>query len=117
MKKDFYVLENDITNGGEYRINDGIKRMMDDGKVFVTGTGTRMDGLWEQRGDCRNQPKDVGAFFIEDETGIIRSDVLLENNEIIPPCFIGKGVKLKNAKIGPHVSLGAGTIVENGGDS
>ena len=32
-----YVLDNNIINGGEYQINDGIKRMMANGKVFVTG--------------------------------------------------------------------------------
>ena len=32
-----YVLDNNIIHGGEYQINDGIKRMMEKGKVFVTG--------------------------------------------------------------------------------
>ncbi|MDX1783145.1 MAG: nucleotidyltransferase family protein, partial [Aequorivita vladivostokensis] len=29
-----YVLDNNIINGGEYQINDGIKRMMASGKIF-----------------------------------------------------------------------------------
>ena len=33
-----YVLDNNIINGGEYQINDGIKRMMASGKIFKTGT-------------------------------------------------------------------------------
>ena len=32
---------------------------------------------------------------------------------IIEPVFIGKNVQLTNAVIGPHVSLGEGTIVKN----
>ena len=32
-----YVLDNNIINGGEYQINDGIKGMMAKGKVFKTG--------------------------------------------------------------------------------
>jgi glucose-1-phosphate thymidylyltransferase len=31
------VLDNNIKNGGEYQINDGIKAMMAKGKVFKTG--------------------------------------------------------------------------------
>jgi len=33
-----YVIDNNIINGGEYQINDGIKRMMANGNVFKTGT-------------------------------------------------------------------------------
>ncbi len=32
------VLDENIMNGGEYQINDGIKRMMADGRIFKTGT-------------------------------------------------------------------------------
>jgi glucose-1-phosphate thymidylyltransferase len=32
---------------------------------------------------------------------------------IIPPCFVGKNVKISNSVIGPHVSLGEGTEVIN----
>ena len=32
-----FVLDNNIVNGGEYQINDGIKRMMANGRVFKTG--------------------------------------------------------------------------------
>jgi glucose-1-phosphate thymidylyltransferase len=39
LKKELqYVIDNNIINGGEYQINDGIKRMMAQGKVFKTGT-------------------------------------------------------------------------------
>ena len=30
---------------------------------------------------------------------------------IIPPCFIGENVEIKNSKIGPFVSIGNGTKV------
>ena len=43
-----FVLDNEIINGGEYQINDGIKDMMSKGKVFKTGTV-------EQWMDCGNK--------------------------------------------------------------
>jgi glucose-1-phosphate thymidylyltransferase len=44
---------------------------------------------------------------------LIAADLVRENAKIIPPCYIGEGVRLKNSTIGPHVSIGAGTVVEN----
>src|SRR6187402_1549314 len=39
LKKELQgVLDNNIQNGGEYQINDGIKAMMANGKVFKTGS-------------------------------------------------------------------------------
>ncbi|MNE50211.1 Bacterial transferase hexapeptide (six repeats) [compost metagenome] len=35
----------------------------------------------------------------------------LENATIIPPCYIGEGVVLINATVGPNVSLGNGCHV------
>mgnify|MGYP003711274109 CR=1 FL=1 len=32
------VLEENLMHGGEYQINDGIKKMMAEGKIFKTGT-------------------------------------------------------------------------------
>jgi glucose-1-phosphate thymidylyltransferase len=37
----------------------------------------------------------------------------LENSKIIQPCFVGENVVLKNTTIGPFVSVGNNTIIEN----
>ncbi|PWL33190.1 MAG: nucleotidyltransferase [Fluviicola sp. XM-24bin1] len=107
-----YVLDNQIINGGEYQINDGIKRMMADGKVFKTGTV-------EQWMDCGNKKVTVetNAQVLDNEAakGVnnVSASVVLDNATIIPPCFIGDNVQLTNAVVGPHVSLGANTVIEN----
>ena len=43
----------------------------------------------------------------------VHSSVKQENAKIIPPCFIGEGVELHNSTVGPHVSVGKGTIIED----
>ena len=97
LKKELqYVLDNNIINGGEYQINDGIKRMMANGKIFKTGTVSE----WM---DCGN--KDGEQF--------ISKSVTLENANIIEPCFIGENVVLKNTTVGPFVSIGNNTRIEN----
>lgn len=107
-----YVLDNDIINGGEYQINDGIKRMMEKGMKFVPG---KVDE-WM---DCGNKNVTVETnqrmlgFLEKDGEGLIASSVEKENANIIEPCFIGENVVLKNATVGPYVSVGAGTVIEN----
>jgi glucose-1-phosphate thymidylyltransferase len=55
------VLDNNIQNGGEYQINDGIKAMMAKGKVFKTG---HVDE-WMDCGikcNCRNEFQNAGFY-------------------------------------------------------
>ena len=105
------VLDEGLTHGGEYQINDGILRMMQDGKRFVPGEVT----AWM---DCGN-PKvtlETNAkmlTFLEAEGASLVGDVTLTNSTIIPPCAIADGVTLINSTVGPHVSIGAGTMVKD----
>ncbi|AWK03695.1 nucleotidyltransferase [Flavobacterium crocinum] len=104
------VLDNNIKNGGEYQINDGIKAMMANGKVFKTGSVDE----WM---DCGNKDVTVETntrmlgFLHNDGEHLVDYGVTLENSTIIPPCYIGENVVLKNTTIGPNVSLGNGCHV------
>ncbi len=106
------VLDNNIIHGGEYQINDGIKAMQAKGHRFVPG---KVDE-WM---DCGNKNVTVETngrmlnFLHEDGEALIASTVVNENSTIVPPCYIGEGVVLKNAQIGPHVSIGAHCIIED----
>tara|TARA_R110002072_G_scaffold22615_1_gene79441 strand:+ start:279176 stop:280192 length:1017 start_codon:yes stop_codon:yes gene_type:complete len=107
-----YVLDNNIINGGEYQINDGIKRMMASGKVFKTGTVSE----WM---DCGNKEVTVETnrrmlgFLAESGEKLVSENITKDNSEIIEPCFIGENVTLKNSTVGPFASIGDGTIIEN----
>ncbi|EGV43022.1 nucleotidyltransferase [Bizionia argentinensis JUB59] len=107
-----HVLDNNIVNGGEYQINDGIKRMMAAGNVFKTG---QVDE-WM---DCGNKAVTVETntrmlgFLKADGEKLISDDVQLNNSKIIQPCFIGKNVVLKDAIVGPNVSIGDGCTIES----
>ena len=106
------VLDNNIIRGGEYQINDGIEAMKSKGAKFVPG---KVDE-WM---DCGNKQVTVETntrmlgFLQQDGEDLVASTVELENSEIIEPCFIGENVVLKNAKIGPNVSIGNGTRISN----
>ncbi len=106
-----FVLDNNIVNGGEYQINDGIKRMMANGKVFKTGQV-------EEWMDCGNKAVTVETnarmlgFLEKDGEELIASDLKIQNSKIIQPCFIGENVVLKDSTIGPNVSIGNNCTIE-----
>jgi glucose-1-phosphate thymidylyltransferase len=107
-----FVIDNEIINGGEYQINDGIKRMMASGNVFKTGTVDE----WM---DCGNKVvaietnQRIMSFMEKDGSEELNSQPTLQDSKIIPPCVIDSSVVLKNSTVGPHVSIGAGTVIEN----
>ena len=107
-----YVLENNIINGGVYQINDGIKRMMAAGKVFKTGAV-------EEWMDCGNKEvtvvtnKKMLSYLNDSDEILVSSDLFETESKVIKPCFIGKNVVIKNSTIGPFVSVGEGTVIED----
>lgn len=107
-----FVLDNNIIHSGEYQINDGIKQMMAKGMKFVPG---KVDE-WM---DCGNKDVTVETnsrmlgFLHNDGEDLVDYNVKLENSNIIPPCYIGKNVVLINTTVGPNVSLGDGSHVQN----
>ena len=107
-----FVLDNQIINGGEYQINDGIKRMMAGGKVFKTGTVSE----WM---DCGNKEITVKTnatmldFLLAEGEKLQDDSAQLINSKVIEPCFIGAGVVIKNSTVGPHVSIGADTQISD----
>lgn len=106
------VLDENLMHGGEYQINDGIKKMMVEDRVFKTGTVDE----WM---DCGNKAVTVDTntrmlnFLHQDGEKLISDSVKITNSEISEPCYIGENVELVNAKIGPNVSIGNGTKIKD----
>ncbi|MBQ0787255.1 MAG: nucleotidyltransferase, partial [Oceanihabitans sp.] len=107
------ILDENIMNGGEYQINDGILRMMAEGKVFKTGTVDEWMDCGNKAVTIETNTRMLGFLKADNEEQLIADSVTLENATIIEPCYIGENVKLINATIGPYVSIGNNCIVEN----
>ncbi|MCB0454201.1 MAG: nucleotidyltransferase [Aequorivita sp.] len=107
-----YVLDNNIINGGEYQINDGIKRMMAGGKIFKTGTVDEWMDCGNKEVTVETNQKMLG-FLFEANKKLVSENITAENSKIVEPCFIGENVILKNSTIGPYVSIGKGTVIED----
>ncbi len=107
-----YLVDNDIKEKGEYQLTNALENMKQKGSQF--GIASVEEWL-----DCGNKNATVYTnqrileFAKEREDDLIDAEAVLDNVTIIEPCFIGKGSVIKEAVIGPHVSVGSGTIIEH----
>lgn len=108
-----YVLDNNIVNGGEYQINDGIKGMMAKGKVFKTGQVDEWMDCGNKAITIETNTRMLGFLKTDGEEQMIAPSVKKTNSKIIEPCFIGENVVLNNTTIGPNVSVGNNCTIEN----
>ncbi|WP_345190956.1 sugar phosphate nucleotidyltransferase [Algibacter agarivorans] len=107
------ILDENIMNGGEYQINDGIKRMMAEGRIFKTGTVDEWMDCGNKAITIETNQRMLGFLKADGEEQLVASSAKLENSNIIEPCFIGENVVLKNATVGPYVSIGNHSVIEN----
>ena len=106
-----YLLDQNITTGGEYGITDGLQNMMKKGMKFHTESVTN----WL---DCGNKDATIDTNrqvlgFVAEKEQLISDEADVDEAIIIEPCFIGKGAVITNAVIGPFVSVGENTNITN----
>jgi glucose-1-phosphate thymidylyltransferase len=107
-----YLLDNELRENGEYQLTNVLETLKQEGAKFIPGT---VD-IWM---DCGKKDPTVDTnkkiLQIEQEKGnnLVSDSVVLENSEIIQPCYIGEGVVIKNSKIGPYVSIGDHSTVDD----
>ena len=106
-----YLIDNNIIKGGEYQLPDGLRRLTEKGKKFKPGKVIE----WL---DCGNKRVTVNAnqrileFDRERGVELVHPSAKIENSVIIPPCFVGENVVIKNSVIGPHVSVNTDSVIE-----
>ncbi|WP_067146716.1 sugar phosphate nucleotidyltransferase [Pseudotamlana agarivorans] len=107
------ILDENVMNGGEYQINDGIKRMMADGKIFKTGTVDEWMDCGNKAITVETNQRMLGFLKADGDEQLVATSAKLENANIIEPCFIGNNVVIKDATVGPFVSIGNDSVIEN----
>ncbi len=107
------ILDENIMNGGEYQINDGIKRMMAEGRIFKTGTVDEWMDCGNKSVTLETNAKMLGFLASDGEEQLIADSVKNINSTIIEPCCIGENVVLNNATVGPNVSIGNNCTIDN----
>ncbi|CAM1342174.1 sugar nucleotidyltransferase [Tenacibaculum amylolyticum] len=107
-----YLIDNDLKENNEYQLTNVLESLKQQGAKFIPG---KVDAWMDcgKKDPTVDTNKQVLGFEAADGNNLVSDDVILENSEIIQPCYIGKNVVLKNAKIGPYVSIGENSVVEN----
>lgn len=110
LKKEIeYLLDNDVREKGEYQLTNALDNMKNSGLKFGAG---KVVEWW----DCGNKNATVYTnqrVLATTNEKLIAEDLVNEGSEIIEPCYIGKNVVIKNSKIGPYVSIGNDSVIEN----
>jgi len=111
LKKELkYLIDNTIMEKGEYQLTNALENMKQKGMKFITGQVNE----WL---DCGN--KDATIYtnqrileIVKETENLVSQKIMNVNSVIIEPCYIGADVKLINSVIGPHVSIGSGSVIE-----
>lgn len=106
-----YLLDNDIKDKGEYQLTSALENMRSKGFKFKPA-------MIEEWLDCGNKDNVVYTnqriLDIKKDQEQLRSESAeIVNSTIIEPCFIGDGTKIVNSVVGPHVSIGSNSTIEN----
>lgn len=104
-----YLIDNDIREKGEYQITNALENMKQKGAKFKTGKVK----AWM---DCGNKNVTVETnqrVLAHEAKNIVEGEYTSENSVIIEPCFIGDKVTIKNSVVGPYVSIGNNTSIDN----
>jgi glucose-1-phosphate thymidylyltransferase len=112
LKKELqYLLDNNITEKGEFQLTNALENMKQKGIAFTPGKVTE----WL---DCGN--KDATVYtnqrvleFDKANTNLKGKNIITENSLIIEPCYIGDNVIIKNSIVGPHASIGQGSTISD----
>lgn len=105
-----YLIDNNIKEKGEFQLTNALENMKSKGTKFKTGAVSE----WL---DCGNKNATVYSNqrvleFEKDQNNVSEKAQII-NSVIIQPCLVSDDAKIENSVVGPHVSIGANTVIIN----
>ena len=103
-----YLIDKNIHVKGEFQLTTALENMKNKQIKFYPG---KVDE-WL---DCGNKDATVNTNtrVLAKYGSQISSAITKTNSQIIEPCCIAEGVSIINSTVGPFVTLGSGTVIEN----
>ena len=106
-----YLIDNDIKEKGEYQLTNALEALKAKGQQFRPAEV-------EEWLDCGNKAAVVHTnqriLTLKAATEKLRHEsASVEQSVIIEPCYIGPNVKISKSVVGPYVSIGAGSVINN----
>ena len=105
-----YLIDNDIKDKGEYQLTNGLEALKQKGTKFRPGEVKE----WL---DCGNKGAVVHTHqrvleLKADKESLRHDTASVVDSVILEPCYLGPGARVVNSVVGPHVSVGANSVVE-----
>ncbi len=104
------IIDNNHQDKGEFQLTTALENLKSQGLKFKPGT-------IEEWLDCGNKDSLVNAnqriLEYNKAKNLTDTSAQIINSVVLQPCFIGKNAVISNSVIGPYVSIGEGSAVEN----
>ncbi|MFT7442000.1 MAG: glucose-1-phosphate thymidylyltransferase [Maribacter sp.] len=107
-----YLIDNDLKENNEYQLTNVLESLKQQGAKFIPGTVNAWMDCGKKDPTVETNKQTLGFEYAAGKN-LVSSDVVLNNSEIIQPCYVGKNVVLTDTKIGPYVSIGENSVVTN----
>jgi glucose-1-phosphate thymidylyltransferase len=106
-----FIMANGIREKGEYQLTTCLDNMRQKGLGLYTAPVDK----WL---DCGNKQNTLDTNrqvleLLRDSRELLAASASLQNVTLNEPCFIGEDAVVKNSEIGPYVSIGARSRIEN----
>ena len=102
-----HTLSVDPGPSGEFYLTDAFQYMVDHGARLITAP---VEGWWDA-----GKPEtllETNGHLVATRRGGVDADAVIEGAEVVEPVRIESGVTVRGGRIGPDVTLEAGTVVE-----
>jgi glucose-1-phosphate thymidylyltransferase len=111
LKKELqYLIAHDIKERGEYQLTNAMENMKNKGTKFVTSQVKEWLDCGNKDATLYTNRRILETYYMN---GTYKSQVKSPNSKLIPPCFIDENVQIINSTVGPFVSIGYNTVIEN----
>ncbi len=107
-----YLFDNNIMVKGEYQLTTALENMRKKNNVFKPGQVADWMDFGNPKVAVETNAK-ILAYDKKEGRKLIADDVKLIDSQIIEPCYIEEGVVIRNSSIGPNVSIGKNSSIEN----
>ncbi len=102
-----YLLQENLKSQGEYQLTDAIQLMIEKKVKF---TSLKVNNWF----DCGKKETllEANSTLLKKQDPVQLPEAPFENTIILPPVSIAKGCEVKNAIIGPNVSVGENSVIQ-----
>ena len=105
------MVDEDIRDKGEYQLTSALEILKNEGVKF-------RPARIEEWLDCGNKDNVLSTNqrileLKEKSEMLVAPNITTQNAVIIPPCYIGEGTVISNSVVGPYVSLGNNSTIED----